>query len=102
MRLPIVISLMLAGCASVQGTYGSSVDETAETAKPLQDVSACLQTLWGFPPITMTGGETAFPVRNGYGSILSMITLRADGETTIVERRGNFPLLAGGDWRTCL
>ena len=96
-------ALLLSACATPAAIYRSEVDKTATTSKSLAEVSQCLQLRWALAPIVTPDGKTNFPMKNGYGQTLGMLTLTDNGTGTLIElRKTGQMVFGGGDWKKCL
>lgn len=103
MRTFILAALLVAGCATPSDIYSSEVDLSETTARPLAEVSQCLQLRWAEAPITAPDGKLSFPMKNGYGQVLGMLTLTAVSDGTLLELRKTGQLMMGAqNWRTCI
>jgi hypothetical protein len=97
------LAVALAACATPTDIYSSEVDLSVTSAKPLAEVSQCLQLRWAEAPITAPDGKLSFPMKNGYGQVLGLLTLTAVPEGTLVELRKTGQLMMGAqNWRECL
>lgn len=101
-QLGIAALLALSACATPSQIYSSEVDISDVSAKPISDISQCLQLRWAIAPITAPDGKLSFPMKNGYGMVLGMLTLTPQTNGTLIELRKTGQMLAGGqDWRKC-
>jgi hypothetical protein len=102
-NLIAIAALLLASCATPQDIYSSEVDVAETTAKPLAEISQCLQLRWAEAPITAPDGKLNFPMKNGYGQVLGMLTLTPVPDGTLIELRKTGQLAIGGEnWRACI
>jgi len=98
-----LLTLGLAACATPGDIYSSEVDLSETSAKPLAEISQCLQLRWAEAPLTTPDGKTAFPMKNGYGQTLGLLTLTpADGGTLVELRKTGQLMIGGQNWRNCL
>lgn len=97
------LAVALAACATPTDIYSSEVDLSETSTKPLAEVSQCLQLRWAEAPITAPDGKLSFPMKNGYGQVLGLVTLTPIPEGTLLELRKTGQLMIGGqNWRGCL
>lgn len=96
----ILLSLALAGCATVGDLSTASVADTFQSSLPVEAVSSCLQVQYGAAPI-VTDGKPTFILRNGYQSPLALVTLTPAAGGTLIEMRRGKSLGGLGNWRKC-
>jgi hypothetical protein len=103
MRNSIVIAaLLLAACATPMDIYSSEIDIAETSPKPIGEISQCLQLRWAEAPITGPDGKLSFPMKNGYGQVLGLLTLTTVPGGTLLELRKTGQLAIGGEnWRAC-
>lgn len=102
-NLIALLTVGLAACATPTDIYSSEVDLSETSPKPLAEVSQCLQLRWAEAPITAPDGKLNFPMKNGYGQVLGLVTLTPIPEGTLLELRKTGQLMIGGqNWRGCL
>lgn len=103
MRKIILLFSLLGACATPTDIYSSPIDISATSAKPIAEVSQCLQLRWAEAPITAPDGKISFPMKNGYGQVLGLLTLTTVPEGTLLELRKTGQLAIGGEnWRACV
>lgn len=101
--LVLIAALAAASCATPGDIYASEVDLSETSSRPLAAVSRCLQLRWAEAPITAPDGQLSFPMKNGHGQVLGMLTLTSVPEGTLIELRKTGQMLFGGqDWLKCV
>lgn len=100
-RAAVIACLSLSACASVGDLYGSGVDETFTSTKPIATVSSCLQVKYATAPITTPGGETTFIMKNAQQAPLALLTLTVVPEGTRIDMRRANAINILGNWRSC-
>lgn len=103
MRNLIALSaLVLAACATPGDIYLSEVDLSEVSPKSVAEISQCLQLRWAEAPLTTPDGKATFPMKNGYGQTLGLVSLTPTEGGTLIELRKTGQLMIGGkDWRHC-
>ena len=102
-KLAIALAVLAGGCATPTQIYSSEVDKREVSSKSISEVSQCLQLRWAEAPITGPDGKLSFPMKNGYGQVLGMLTLTEQGSGTLIELRKTGQMLFGGrDWSKCV
>lgn len=97
------LPLLLSACATPGDIYASGVDTSEISEKPLAEISQCLQLRWAEAPLQTPDGKTTFPLKNGYGQTLGLLSLSPVEQGTLVELRKTGQLMIGGEnWRRCL
>lgn len=101
-HLIVIAALALTGCATPGDIYASEVDKSEVSPKSVAEISQCLQLKWAEAPITAPDGKLSFPMKNGYGVVLGLLTLSPHEQGTLIELRKTGQMLIGGQsWRKC-
>lgn len=101
-RAILVLALLASACATPGDIYASDVDLSERSTKSVSEISQCLQLRWAEAPITAPDGKLSFPMKNGYGQVLGMLTLSPIEGGTLIELRKTGQMLFGGqNWRSC-
>lgn len=98
-----LLALGLAACATPGDIYSSEVDLSETSPKSVSEISQCLQLRWAEAPLTTPDGKATFPMKNGYGQTLGLLSLSPVEGGTLIELRKTGQMLFGGqNWRACL
>ncbi len=101
-NIAIGLTALVAACATPADIYSSEIDLAETSAKPIDEISQCLQLRWGSAPITAPDGKLTFPMKNAYDQVLGLLTLSPVENGTRLELRKTGQMIFGGqDWRKC-
>lgn len=101
MLKPILLTVLLTGCATAANIYDGGVDETAVIEKPLAEVTQCMTMRMEAAPASGPDQKTTFFVKDAYNSTLALISLSPDPKGTLVEVRRRDSLVSSGMWKKC-
>lgn len=101
--IAIAMLLSLTGCATASEISSKAPARTADSDKPIDVVSRCLQLELATAPITLPDGRTGFLMDNGRGVTLGIVTIEPRGTGTHLELRKQGALAFGFHrWDPCL
>ncbi|MDP3550607.1 MAG: hypothetical protein Q8R81_09440 [Novosphingobium sp.] len=99
----LILTIALSACATPQDIYNGEVDFDEVTAKPMAEVSQCMQLRYASAPITTPDGKIGFAIKNGFQQVLGLITLEpAKSGTRIQVRQTGQAIINARDYRNCM
>lgn len=90
--LCLIGAVALAGCASTQQILSKEPDSVFHSAKPVDEVAACIAQRNGATVREAQDGAKFIQIKNGFQGITIMFKLRPEGEGSRIELTKFYPM----------
>lgn len=101
-RLAVVLlSALVAGCASTQTVLSGPVTETFHSPQSMKEVAFCLANKNNTAALEQEDGSRVVLIKNGYGGVSLAFSIYPEGTGSRIDYRKKFGTI-GGVWKQCV
>jgi len=101
MRIVLISTLALAGCASTQKVLDKSPTEVFHSDRSQNEVAFCMANKNNTSAMDRDDGSKVVLIKNGYGGVSLAFSIYKEGNGSRIEYRREFGTI-GGIWKQCI